>query len=371
MAVRKIKKSWWIDLRFDHTRYRKRSPENSKAGAAAYEAVLRQKLARGEDIERKADALETFESFAWKWFDEYVIPNNKYSEQRNKKYILTASLIPFFGKMPVAEITTHRIEQFRAQQMKRPVGNKTINNRVTVLNKCLVTAHEWLELKTPVPKTQPLKCPPLETNYLLEEECELLLANAEGIVHEMVLVSLRTGMRQGEIKGLQWSSIDWKNQSLAVRHSRCDYRKELGSPKSNRERHIPLNADVYEMLLKRRRATGYVFLNADGEPFTHKSVTSELARVCEKAKLRRITWHILRHTFASHLAEKGVPLGAIQMLLGHSAISTTMRYAHVAPSTLRTAIGLLSPGAAVPMNFGQPVGNPWLALQQRKQETKS
>src|SRR5947208_1589798 len=121
MSVRMIKKSWWIDFRFDHTRYRKRGPENSRAGALAYEATLRQKLARGESIDRVTNTTEqeqTFEQFAWKWFEEYVVPNNKYSEQRIKKYTLSGALIPFFGKLLVEEITSHHIEQYKAQRIK-------------------------------------------------------------------------------------------------------------------------------------------------------------------------------------------------------------------------------------------------------------
>ena len=137
------KKSWWIDFRFNHTRYRKRSPENSRTGALAYEAVLRQKLARGESIEKTTHATEhVFERFAWKWFEEYVKANNKYSEQRTKKYIISASLVPFFGKIPVAEITARHIEQYKAQMVRNGVTNKTIKNRLTVLNKCLRTAYE-------------------------------------------------------------------------------------------------------------------------------------------------------------------------------------------------------------------------------------
>src|ERR671931_2117485 len=111
MAVRMIKQSWWVDLRFNHARYRKRSPENSRAGALAYEATLRQKLTRGEPIERVAEAPEpelVFEQFAREWFEDYVVPNNKYSEQRTKKYILEASLIPFFGHTRVGQITPHQ-----------------------------------------------------------------------------------------------------------------------------------------------------------------------------------------------------------------------------------------------------------------------
>src|SRR5262249_33574843 len=113
MAVRIMKKSWWVDFRFNHTRYRRRSPENSRAGALSYEATLRHKLAQGETIDRVADETaheQTFEQFAWKWFDEYVIPNNKYSGQRLKKYTLQGALVPFFGRMSLAEISSYHIE---------------------------------------------------------------------------------------------------------------------------------------------------------------------------------------------------------------------------------------------------------------------
>lgn len=367
MAVRMIKKSWWIDLRANHTRYRKRSPENSKAGAEAYEAMLRQKLARGEPIEKAAHAEqeETFERFASKWFEEYVVPNNKPSEQRHKKYILSASLVPFFGKTPVGQITAHQIEQYKARLAKEGVKNKTAKNRLTVLNKCLITAYEWLQLAGTPPKIKWPQCISYRTDYLSREECELLVSTAQGVIKEMIFMALRTGMRQGELKGLQWSSIDWQNRSVAVRHSRCDYTKSLGTPKSNRERHIPLDIDLYEMLHKRKKGTGYVFLDTDGQPFDHKRLIRRLAKVCKKAGLHRITWHILRHTFATQLAMSS-PLHVVKELMGHANIATTMRYAHVAPSALRTAIDTLNPKRMVQADFGQPVGNHWLRAQQNE-----
>jgi integrase len=374
MAVRKIKNTWWIDFMFNYERHRKRSPENSRTGALAYEATLRQKIARGEPIDKVAHETqqeETFEQFARKWFEDYVVPNNKYSEQRTKKYLLNAFLIPFFGKMQIAQITTHDIERYKAYEGRNGVTSKTLKNRLTVLSKCLTTAYEWLEIGTQPPKIKWPKCAPSRTDYLSPEECELLLSHADGIAYEMTFTALRTGMRQGELKGLQWSSIDWQNQSLAVRHSRCDYRKALGSPKSNRERHIPLDVDVYEMLHNRKKNTGYVFIDTDKEPFDDKRLNRRLSAICKKAGLRKITWHILRHTFASHLAMKGVPLTTVQMLLGHSNITTTMRYAHVAPSTLRTAIEMLNPKSLVNADFGQPVVNQWLELQQKEEAQKN
>ncbi|HEY4941889.1 MAG TPA: tyrosine-type recombinase/integrase [Rhizomicrobium sp.] len=365
MATRLIRRSWWVDFRFDHTRHRKRSPENSRAGARAYEVALRQRLARGEDIDGKQRLSErlTFSEFVPKWFEEYVIPNNKPSEQKAKKYAFSASLVPFFGRTAISEIGVRDVEQYKAQLVREGKSHKTINNRLAVLRKCLHTAYDWLNLAGTPPKIVWLKCPPPRTDHLATDECDLLLQHSSGTIREMILCALRTGMRQGELKGLQWTSIDWRNSSVAVRHSRSDYTKSLGSPKGNRERHIPLDIDLREVLSARRRAEGYVFLDGNGQPFTHMKVSRALAEVCCRAGLRKIGWHTLRHTFASHLAMNGTPLNIVQALLGHSTITMTMRYAHVAPSALRTAIELANPRTAGTANYGQPVGNKWQERQ--------
>lgn len=370
MAIRKIKKSLWVDFRHEHVRYRMRSPENSQAGAKAYEATLRQKLARGERLEA-AEATQkahTFAQFAEKWFNDYVVPNNKHQEQRMKRYILNSSLVPFFGKMPLEKIATQHIEQYKASTLKQGVNPKTVNNRLAVLGKCIRTAYEWLEIKGVSPKVKLLKCPPPQTNHLSPDECAVLSSSAEGVVQDMILTALRTGMRQGELRGLQWSSVQWENRTITVRHSLNDRTKRLESPKSNRERHIPIDTDVYAVLFRRKKDTGYVFSDADGNPFESQWVIRRLNEIRSKAGLRKFTWHTLRHTFASQLAMKGAPLHAVQALLGHSSISTTMRYAHVAPSALRTAIDMLNPRTAMHTAFGQPVGNQW--TDAIEQETK-
>ncbi|MFA6348646.1 MAG: tyrosine-type recombinase/integrase [Candidatus Paceibacterota bacterium] len=371
MAVRKIKNSWWIDFWFNYVRYRKRSPENSRAAALAYEVVLRRKLAHGEDINAKPnESGQTFAQFAQRWFDEYVISNNKASECQTKRYILRSSLLPFFGKMPLGQITAHDVERYKAHALQKGAARKTVNNRLTVLNTCLTTAYEWLQLESTPPRIKRLVCPPPETNYLSEADAKLLLIGAKGmlngVLYDLILTGLRTGMRLGELRGLQWTSIDWQNQNLVVRHSLVDRAKTLTSPKSNRERPIPLDVDVYDILLRRQRKSGFVFADERQHPFSACRLGAALTRACKKAGIRRITWHALRHTFASHLSMKGVPLNTIKELLGHTSIMTTMRYAHVAPSSYRAAIDLLNPRAALAADFGQPVVNRWLEIQRKQ-----
>lgn len=355
-----LKGSWWVDLRFNHTRYRKKSPENSKPGAQAYEALLRHKLALGESVEASAQTNlqeQSFAQFAAVWFDDYVVPNNKYSEQKAKRHMLSSRLIPFFGRMPIGKISTHHIEQYKAKQARTGVSNKTINNQLTVLGKCLVTAYDWFPIESPPPKIKKLKCAPAKTDHLSQEEAELLLSHAEGVLYELLLTTLRTGMRQGELKGLQWEAIDWHSSTVRIIHSWNDDLRELEAPKSNRERLIPLDAEVVEILLARKEGSGFVFLDWDGMPFTEERLNPRLATLCKKVGLRKITWHTLRHTFATHLMMKGAAANTVQMLLGHASITTTMRYAHVPSSSLREAIELLSPKGTSPGELGQPVGN--------------
>jgi integrase len=364
MGVRKLRNSWWVDFQIHHTRHRKRSPDNSRSGALAYETVLRQRLARGEPlVTEPSEPQPTFEQFAWRWFDTYVTSNNKFSEQRAKRGILSRTLVPFFGTLPVGQIAVHHIEQYKAEQIKSGISRKTIRNRLTVLKKALACAYDWLQLGGSPPKVKWPSCPPSRTDFLSHAECSALLSHAEGIVHEMALMTLRTGMRQGELKGLQWSSIDWENRIVTIRHSFCDIRKALDTPKSNRERHIPLDAEMYDILTARKRSAGYVFTDTGGKPFNSPRLNLLLASLCKKAGLRTVTWHVLLHTFASHLAMRGIPLNVVQTLLGHASITTTMRYAHVAPSTLRTAIEMLSSKNLDDQDPCQPAVNQWLHQQ--------
>jgi hypothetical protein len=167
MAIRKLRASWWVDFCFNSVRDRKRSPDNLQAGAKAYEATLIQNVARGHPIDRDPTQQKlTFEKFAWRWFDDYVKPNNKHSEQMAKRYVLTASLIPFFGRMPIGQIRAHDIERYKAAQVQQGFKNKTIANRLTMLNKCLVTAYEWLALDGAPPKIKWPRWSPPEIDYL-------------------------------------------------------------------------------------------------------------------------------------------------------------------------------------------------------------
>lgn len=362
MTVRKIKNSWWVDFRHDYIRYRKKSPENSKSGAEAYEAVLRQKLAKGENLISPQDEKiikdrdQKFKEFAWNWFEIYVKNNNKNSEIQGKKYTLGSHLIPFFGNIHLNKISTLQVEQYKSRKAIEGLSKKTINNHLTVLSTCLNTARDWLGLDK-LPKIKKLKVPPPITCFLSQKESEKLIANSAGMWQDVIFAVLNTGLRRGELKALQWSDIDWNNRMLTVRHSWCERKKGIDTTKGNRERYIPLTDGLYNRLHKRRLVTEFVFRDETTQAFCVHRLNQEIRKACKKAGIKIVTCHTLRHTFASHLAMAGASLKAIQELLGHVNIQTTMRYAHLSSSTLRDAVSLLEPSKMTTQVFGQPAGN--------------
>ncbi len=341
MSIRKRGKKWWVDFKFNRTRYRKPSPDNTRAGAQAYETLLRYKLARGEPFEIKENRT-TFKEFAANWLQTYVKNNNKYSEVLSKEMILRVHLIPYFGSRNIADINSLVVENYKARKLAERLNPKTINNHLTVLHKSLQCGFEW-GLIDSCPHIKRLKTPPLQYDFLTIEECRQLTGAAEGIWREMIIVAIGTGLRFGELIALSWKDVEFNNKVLTVRQAFAE--GVMGSPKSNQIRYIPMSESVIKVLWRRMKSQGYIFADVNDQPLKQTACIKKLHRICQKAGLRKIGWHCLRHTFASHLAQAGANLVAIQGLLGHSDIRTTMRYAHINDGALREAINTLNTGS--------------------------
>ena len=132
-------------------------------------------------------------------------------------------------------------------------------------------------------------------------------------------------------------------------------------PKSGKGRDIPLGDEAIAALKAERHLRGpLVFCDAAGRMWKKNEVKHPLWRACRKAGLRQIGWHVLRHTFASHLVMRGAAMKVVQELLGHATIEMTMRYAHLSPDVPRHAVKLLDglgSSAAPAPNAGRQVGD--------------
>ncbi|MFZ4648911.1 MAG: tyrosine-type recombinase/integrase [Patescibacteria group bacterium] len=342
MSIRKRGDKYWIDFRYQRTRYRYASPMNTKAGAQEYEALVRGKLAKGESLvvkaEKRTETIPTFEEFSRKWFDSYVKVNNKYSEVLNKEGMLRVHLVPYFGKKRLDQIRTLDIEEYKGKKLQDGQSMKSVNNHLIAFNKCMKTAQDW-EVISQIPKAKLLKVPPQTFDFLSIEECSTILNYCEGMLGEMVLFALYTGVRFGELIAISWDDINFGEGIITIQKSIT--RGQLGSPKSNRIRHIPLHNNITKVLSARTQRTGFIFSKENNQPLNPVLCLNHLHRACKRAELRKIGWHVLRHTFASHLVQNNVSIVAVKELLGHADIKTTMRYSHLNDTVTRDAINTL------------------------------
>ena len=324
-----------------HERVRKLSPVNNKRGAEAYERELREQLVGAERkaLEcREPTKVPTIEEFAEEFLSNYVKTNNKVGELFTKRGLINNHIIPAFGQRRLHDVKVRDVEAFKAAKLLGGFQPKSINNQLGVLRKMLRTAVDW-ELISVVPVIKPLRTKHPSFKFLTFDEVRLLLNAVEDEWRAMLVFALNTGLRLGELIALKWDHVNLQTKRLLVQEN--DWRGITGTPKGHRTRDIPLNKRVMEILLVHPKRGPLIFCQKDGTRLTYWNCHGPLARACEAAGVTKVQWHALRHTFASHLTIKGVPLKAVQELLGHASLEMTMRYAHLTPQARQSAVEVL------------------------------
>jgi integrase len=338
------REAWYVDVKVlgkdGRTRRVQRvSPIQNRRAAEKLEHDVREDLLNAENGEATADVtVPQFAEFAERFMMTYAVTNNKPSEVSAKETILRVHLLPEFGESRLDEISPAEVEAYKAKKLQAKLARKSVNNHLTVLRKILSTAVEWRILQS-VPRIQWMRPPPPEFDFLTFDEADRLIAHADGEWRAMITVALRTGLRHGELRALRWQDVDLVAGRIVVR--RAVWGDIISTPKNGRIREIALSKQAPTVLREQPRRGEFVFSTPD-KSMLKKGVTKwPLWNACRRAGLRRIGWHSLRHSFASHLVMRGAPIKAVQELLGHSTIEMTMRYAHLSPDARREAVKLL------------------------------
>ncbi len=281
-----------------------------------------------------------------------------------------------FGSWTLDKITEHEIKKFAAElqapivrasknkagkestyALNRQRSQKTIANIITSLMTILARARDWLKL-TP-PKVKIAKGEQKEIEYWgFDEYAELVAAARKRSRGHLLVILLggRAGLRAGEILALRWTDIDFERRRITVRKSK--WRDQEGAPKSNKIRRVPITPDLLEALNSVPKKVGKIVHAPRVKIATQETLRSMVEAIERAADFiadgdhPKGAVHKLRHTFGAHLASNGISLRIIQELMGHASFTTTLRYAHLAPSTLDDAVAVLG---SVPKVYSPPL----------------
>lgn len=359
---------WCIDIDFVHPdgrveRVRKTSPDPTKTGATAYERKTRASLLDGTYGKSAPTEAPTVAEFKDSYMDVYRGEKRKASGIRDKECLFEAHVLPLFGTKKVDGFRLIDQHKLRARFANHK-SNSRHNGAVALLNRLIELYYKLNEIKTEPFRFELLQVIDKTRKFYDFEQYRMLRDGAGRHSLTGLLACLLggdAGLRRGEMFALTASHCDMRGRMLVIEEAEVVIKSErhMGQTKGLKTRYVDmtdrLHAALARYLAENRRATR-ILVDANGEPFTPESFRDHLmAPIQELAGLpANGNVHILRHTFCSHLAIRGVPVLTIQKLAGHSRIETTLKYMHLAPGETRRAIDLLE---AVPAEQRQPGGN--------------
>jgi len=354
----------------------------SADGARSLATKAAGQVAQGVDVsaERKKQKIEaqrarasTLKVFLEGRYSEWATENLRSGAIQVKR--MKADFAEWLDK-PMSALNPWLIEGYRKKRQQRKRSPKTINREIQRLRAAVARAVTWGLLDAhPFASIKPLKQDKGgRVRYLSTEEekalrdalqtregelraardrfnawraarhLKLLPPRRNGYVDHlqpMVLVAMNSGLRRGELLSLTWGDVNLEGKVLTVRG---------GTAKTGQTRRVPLNVEAITVLTAWRKlaeetgAAAYVFPGTDGVRMG--SVDRSWERAATLAKLSDFRFHDLRHHFASKLVQAGVDLNSVRELLGHTEITMTMRYSHLAPAGLASAVAKLSKAVA-------------------------
>jgi integrase len=328
MGIYKRGRVYWIDYsNQNRKRIQESSHSTNKRDAEQLLALRKSDVIRGI---HKCPVRITLGQFGERYMVHAKV--NKRSWLRDEQML--ENLKKFLGTdKQLTEITPVEIEGYKLNR-RAVVSGSTVNRELALLKRMFNLAINWdlfLNLN-PVRRVKFFREFNIRSRVLNAEEEGKLLLNAAPFMQDLIRFALNTGLRTGEIFSLQWPAVDWEKSILNV-----------FAPKTGKTRTVPINSDARKVLESWAlgRKNDFVFYNhGTGKPFV--DLKTGFALACEKSGIEEVTWHTLRHTFASRLLDRGVEIVTIKELLGHSTVTVTMRYTHTNLDSKRAAVGKLA-----------------------------
>ncbi len=249
---------------------------------------------------------------------------------------------PAFLKRDLKSIKKVELEAFQLR-LRKSHNAKGTNLIITVLKTLFKEAvKEGFLIKSPAEFIKRFSEDNNHDAYWTRAEIDQFLkANYLFDFHDLFLMAINTGMRKGELAGLCWDRIDFARNQITVTRTR-DQHGLKERTKTNLKRVIPMNDFTRTTLLdlhKRKSSSDYVFIRPNGDPIDTHHIYRDFGKAQKKAgMINKITFHDLRHTFASQFIMSGYSIYELQKILGHTNITMTTRYAHFSPEYLQKSM---------------------------------
>lgn len=335
MSLYKRDRIWYVRLYANGRRIRESTGTDNKRLAEDIYAKKRLELKEGRYFQQNQGNKRTFKYMAEKYMAEYAVKKVPKSIKRDT--IFLKHLLPVFGNMYLSQITPNMINNYKVKRRNEGVAPKTINHELGFCKHAFnIAVKEWEWIRdNPFTKVSMEKLPQPRVRWLTEEEFERLYQACGDRLKPIVLLAVKTGMRQDNVLSLKWQEVDLSKGVIRLEHTKNGER--LG---------LPINDTVRILLMELNKVrhinSEYVFHDKAGNRLSATTVQHAFHRACKKAGIQDFRFHDLRHTFASWLVQGGVDLYRVQRLLGHKTGEMTRRYAHLAPENLKTAVNSLN-----------------------------
>ena len=344
---------WWTGRRQTLRALGPRREPGEAVGLTRRQAEEELRRLMGEERGRPVEERLTLEQVGERFLVHKETVGLRRSTVRDYACFLRVHLVPFFGGRSVDDVTPVEVEAFIRAQLRRGLARKTVDHHLGLLSALYRYAvRRGYALLNPVElcdRPRQVKVD-ADVRYLTIEELEALLravpaGDSLGRMERVLyLTAAMTGMRRGECVALRWRDVDWTAGLIRVRRSFSD--GEFGPPKSRRSsRAVPMADRVASELDRLHQESPFqddedlVFCHPElGTVYDPSKMRKRFVEAAERAELRPVRFHDLRHTFGTQMAAAGAPLRAIQEWMGHSDYRTTSIYADYAPDPTQGAM---------------------------------
>ncbi len=352
---------YWILIDHQGKRKAKKIGKNKRLAEEAAKKIEAQLTLGDIGFIEEEQRIPTFGEYAKTWIEVTVPATCKRSSLKDYQGILNNHVLPAFEKLPVSEINRLAVKSFLQGKANAGFAASTVTHMKNCIGgTCNLAVDDGVIANNPAhklgkiirPKRMGAKMDPLN-----REELSHLLSNFQEhfpFHYPMALTLARTGMRLGEALALKWGDIDFHERFITI--SRNFSRGKIETPKNDKSRRVDMSTQLTEALLDHKhrmkmeavkRGWGqipqWVFTSEAGTPLDASHWRKRIFnKTLEKAGLRKIRVHDLRHTYASLLIQGGESLAYIRDQLGHHSIKVTVDiYGHLAPEGNKAAVDSL------------------------------